>query len=129
MINIAHNLFFKLKKRHYGLGSAHIKNTMKLFGLPYSSWRSNIPFSIKLKKNSLLSTSLLMLANSEKFLSNFVLSFPSHFNLGLYKRKLRRLRLLKINRSLRGIRHAQCLPVNGQRTKTNARTQKLKRNR
>jgi len=128
MINIIHNVFFKLKKRNYGLGRKHIKNVLNLFGLPVSAWCSNAPYSVFFnKKNNLFPS--LSLINSEKFLSGLVLSFPAQFNIGLYKRKLRRLRLLKLNRSLRGVRHTQCLPVNGQRTKTNARTQKLKRAR
>ena len=107
MINSVHNLYFKLKKRNYGLGVKNIKRTLQLFGLPASSWGSNIPFFFTAKKKNLSFKQSLL--NSEKFLSNLVLSFPTSFNLGLYKKKLRRLRLLKSNRSLRGVRHIQCM--------------------
>lgn len=72
---------------------------------------------------------LLVFLNEKinKSLGATVLSNPSLFGAGLRRYLYRRIRVLKFNRSYRGVRHSQRLPVRYQRSKTNARTQKSRR--
>jgi len=122
LVNVINKSFFKIKKKNYGLGFSHIVSSSKLFGLP-SSFRSNVPFGTSFNNINFGSN----LLNCEKTLNNLVLLYPSRFNLGFYRKKLKFLKILKLNKSLRCVRHLQFLPVNGQRTKTNSRTQKSKK--
>lgn len=65
----------------------------------------------------------------EKAIRKHLISFPALYNVALRRRVARRIDVLKLNRSWRGFRHGQGLPVRGQRTKTNARTVKVRRTR
>lgn len=121
LINNIQKDFFKIKSRNFGLGYKTITSVSQKFGLP-ASWRSNIPFS---KKN--LFSFKFSLLKSNNNLETLILSNSFKFNLGLKRFLSKHIRILKLNRSLRGIRHSQFLPVRGQRTKTNSRTQKSRR--
>lgn len=120
-VNLIHKTLLKHKIRNYGLGFHFLNISAINFGLP-RTWRSNIPFSKKY--NSRFSFNLKRATLS---LTNLVLANPKNYNLGLKRFLIKRIRILKINRSLRGVRHSQFLPVRGQKTKTNARTQKSRR--
>lgn len=121
LVNLVHKALLKHKVRNYGLG-LHLLNVSAInFGLP-KTWRSNVPFSKKY--DSRLSFNL---SRAKSSLTDLVLSSPKNYNLSLKRFLTKRIRILKINRSLRGVRHSQFLPVRGQKTKTNARTQKSRR--
>jgi hypothetical protein len=117
-----------LKKKNFGASSFINSSGVKSFGLPAS--RSCYPF-FKFK-NSLLEFfsddfSIFFNDRVAKSLNLTILSNPVHFGLGLRRYLQKRIRVLKFNRSHRGVRHTQSLPVRYQRSKTNARTQKVRR--
>lgn len=113
-----------LKKKNFGI-SYQITNflLLKSFGLPKSR---TYQYSRILGKEFFLEdfTSFFEI-KTNKSVNITVLSNPSFFGLGLKRYLSKRIKLLKFNRSYRGIRHSQSLPVRGQRSKTNARTQSL----
>jgi len=117
-----------LKRRNFGASSFIGSSSIKSFGLPAS--RSCYPFFKY--KNSLLeffSDDLSFFFNVKivKSVNLTILSNPMYFGLGLRRYLQKRIRVLKFNRSHRGVRHTQSLPVRYQRSKTNARTQKVRR--
>lgn len=117
-----------LKKKNFGasyfIGSSGIKS----FGLP----ASRSCYSFFKHKNSLLEffsddLSAFFSDRLVKSANLTILSNPMYFGLGLKRYLQKRIRVLKFNRSYRGVRHTQSLPVRYQRSKTNARTQKVRR--
>lgn len=121
LINTIQQCLLKSKARVFGLNYNELNSVGKWFGLPIT-WKSNIPFS-KIKKNSYV----FVLSKADKSVKNLVLVEPIKFNSNLRKFISKRISFLKLNRTLRGVRHSQFLPVRGQRTKTNAKTQKSRR--
>ena len=119
------NLF---KKKNFGVSSFINSSAIKNFGLPASR---NF-YLLSKRKHVLLEFSLDDLSvffNNKvvKSVNLTILSSPTFFGLGLKRYLQKRIRILKFNRSHRGVRHLQSLPVRYQRSKTNARTQKVRR--
>ena len=56
-----------------------------------------------------------------------ILASPAFFGLGLKRYLQKRIRVLKLNSSHRGVRPSQSLHIRYQISKTNARTQKVRR--
>lgn len=108
-----------------------IKNTFGLGSFAYK--RASIPFSgLPLDFQSMNGGKPLLESTRFKhqatvaILSSEQLTLILNNQLGVYLKRStkQRISVLKNNRSWRGLRHLQKLPVRGQRTKTNARTQK-----
>ena len=73
-----------------------------------------------------LSTKYIKLTFDDKYKLNQLINIKYKFilNSDLKKKKKNNIKLLKKIRNYKGLRHTLHLPVNGQRTKTNAKTQK-----
>jgi ribosomal protein S13 len=119
LVNIAQKNLRRIKAANFGLSFKELNIASKQFGFPIT-WKDQT-------SNTKLLSFSFNLSKAEKSLQQFVLFNSINFNSSLRKRITKRIRVLKVNRTLRGVRHSQFLPVRGQRTKTNARTQKLKR--
>lgn len=121
------NLNFS-KKRNFGV-SLYITNfaVKKSFGALTS--RSSYPFSSKLYGTGFFLEDFISFfeVKTNKAINLTALSNPSIFGLGLKRYLSKCIKVLKFNRSYRGVRHSQSLPVRHQRSKTNARTQKSRR--
>jgi bifunctional pyridoxal-dependent enzyme with beta-cystathionase and maltose regulon repressor activities len=124
MLKVLNNL----KKKNFGASSFIGSSATKSFGLPASR---NCNAFVKYKRVLLefLPDDLLVFFNDRlsKSVNLTILSSPSVFGQGLRRYLQKRIRVLKSNRSYRGVRHLQSLPVRYQRSKTNARTQKVRR--
>lgn len=118
-----------LKRKNFGVSSfISFFSANKSFGLPAS--RNCYSFSShKYMLLDFLSDDLSPFFNDRinKSVNLTILSNPAFFGLGLRRYLQKRIRVLKFNRSYRGARHSQSLPVRYQRSKTNARTQKVRR--
>lgn len=113
-----------LKANTLGLGGYIQKSSLFKFGYSSTYFTQNRQFF------KFFAPDRVDLTFSErlvKFLNNLVLSGGSTYGVSLTKQTIRRIELLKFNRSWRGVRHIYSLPVRGQRTKTNARTRKSRR--
>lgn len=113
-----------LKKQNFGFG----KNNQEL-GSRRLGFGSNF-FIDGLKKFKFVKSKkidLIFLNRFNRLLKDDIFRLSSFFNLNLQKKILKRIDFLKFNRSWRGVRHLNGLPVRGQRTKTNARTRKVRR--
>ena len=117
-VNTVHKVFYKPKLYNFGLSFKELNIAAKRFGFPVT-WKS--------RSSTKMFSPTFNLLKVEKSLREIVLFNSSNFNSNLRKFILKRIRILKINRTLRGVRHTQFLPVRGQRTKTNAKTQKSRR--
>src|SRR6478609_2868648 len=108
------NLFFALKTC-YGLNITSSKKILSKLGInKNNNLTKNINLAQEVKHLDLNITKLTEFCFNIK-----VFSVLKHFyNLSL--------KLIKSNKSYKGLRHLQCLPVRGQRTHTNAKTQKRK---
>jgi len=122
LVNTLQKTLYKIKSENFGLSNKTLNTTAKNLGIS-KTWRTNNSFNNQLNN----SYSFLLLSKIDFALRELVLFKSNFFNSALKKFIFKRIRLLKFNRTLRGVRHSQSLPVRGQRTKTNAKTQKLKR--
>ena len=102
-------IYFSLKNI-YGLSTARALTLCKHLGYDINSSFDQLTFDDKYN--------IVKLINSEY---RYILSTD------LKKKKNINIKLLKKIRTYKGIRHTLHLPVNGQRTKTNAKTQKWKK--
>ncbi len=108
------NLFFSLKTC-YGLNITSSQKILSKLGInKNNNLNKNINLPKEVKHLDLNITKLTELCFNIKVFS--VLKY--FYNLSL--------KLIKSNKSYKGLRHLQCLPVRGQRTHTNAKTQKRK---
>ncbi len=108
------NLFFSLKTC-YGLNITSSQKILSKLGInKNNNLNKNINIAQEVKHLDLNITKL-----TEVYFNIKVFSILKHF----YKLSLT---ALKSNKSYKGVRHEQCLPVRGQRTHTNAKTQKRK---
>jgi ribosomal protein S13 len=121
-VNNLQKTLYKIKLENFGLSSIALNTTAKKLGVS-RLWRTSNPFSKQLKNPYIL----FLITKIEYDLRELIAFKSRFFNSELKKLTFKRIRLLKLNRTLRGVRHSQFLPVHGQRTKTNAKTQKLKR--
>jgi len=95
----------------------------KIFGIGFNK-ANQILYCLNLTKNTYIKNiNYSNLLKLNKIIIHYVHGFRA-------KRNLRNnIILLFENRCYRGVRHAYCLSVRGQRTKTNAKTQKNKKKR
>jgi small subunit ribosomal protein S13 len=93
----------------FGIGGNKAKQIICLLGLTNDVCLKNISYSQQLKL--------------DKIMVHYVHSFRAKRN------KLNYITKLHENRSYRGVRHSYFLSVRGQRTKTNAKTQRNKKNK
>ena len=99
-------IYYALKSI-YGLGSTRSLQICKYLGYELSSKYSSLSFDDKYKLDQLINLKYKFILDSD-----------------LKKKKNNNIKILKKMRNYKGLRHSLFLPVNGQRTKTNARTQK-----
>jgi len=122
MLNLLFNSNFRsFEKLNFGFGKKNRQLVFNKFGV-----NSNFDFNrfgfINLKKVDLIfAPRIASVLKQELSPNNY------SFNSGLQKQIIKNIEILKSNRSWRGLRHLQNLPVRGQRTKTNARTRKVRR--
>ena len=114
-----HNSVESFKKQNFGFGKNKQNSSLIRLGVGVTSYLAG---GFKFTKSKKISLSFL--PRVDKTIRDDLSIFNSSFNINLQKQIKRRVSMLKLNRSLRGVRHAQSLPVRGQRTKTNARTRK-----
>ena len=93
----------------YGIGGNKAKQIVCLLGLSKNIRFKNLNYSQQLKL--------------DKIMVHFVHGFRAKRN------KSNQIILLNENKSYRGVRHSYFLSVRGQRTRTNAKTQKNKKNK
>jgi len=122
MLSVLFNSNFRsFEKLNFGFGKRNRQVVFNRFG-----FNSNFSFNrfsfVGLKKvDSLFASRIDSVLKQELVVNNH------SFNFGLQKQINKNVEILKSNRSWRGVRHLQNLPVRGQRTKTNARTRKVRR--
>jgi|JI102314A1RNA_FD_contig_123_42228_length_1892_multi_5_in_2_out_0_3 small subunit ribosomal protein S13 len=108
------NLFFSLKTC-YGLNITSSKKILAKLGI---NKNNNLNKNINIKQE-VKHIDLNIIKLTEVCFNIKVFSVLKHFyNLSL--------KYVKSKKSYKGLRHLQCLPVRGQRTHTNAKTQKRK---
>jgi len=93
----------------YGIGSNKAKQVVCLLGFTKNICLKNISYYQQLEL--------------DKIMVHFVHGFRARRN------KSNNIILLQQNKSYRGVRHSYFLSVRGQRTRTNAKTQKNKKNK
>jgi small subunit ribosomal protein S13 len=109
---------FKLKEdqriysslqRIFGIGLNKAEQIICLLGLTKNICFKDIDYSYQLKL--------------DKIITHYIVGFRAKRN------KKNNIEFLKENRSYRGVRHSYFLSVRGQRTHTNAKTQRNKKNK
>ena len=100
---------FDSLQKIYGIGGNKAEQIVCLLGLTKNICLKNINYSQQLKL--------------DKIMVHFVHGFRAKRN------KSNDIILLQENKSYRGVRHSYFLSVRGQRTRTNAKTQKNKKNK
>jgi small subunit ribosomal protein S13 len=93
----------------FGIGGSKAKQIICLLGLTNNVCLKDINYTQQLKL--------------DKIMVHYVHGFRAKRN------KLNQITELQENRSYRGVRHSYFLSVRGQRTKTNAKTQRNKKNK
>jgi len=93
----------------YGIGKSFAKQVVYVLGLNMSICLKKLSYDEKLKLDRIL----------------------IHYPHGFKAKRLRtdNIKLLKENKSYRGVRHTYFLSVRGQKTRTNAKTQRNKKNK
>lgn len=122
MLSLLFNSNFRsVKKFNFGFGKKNCQTAFGRFGFNsnFSFGRFNFVNVQKIKP--VFVSRIDSLLKQELVVNNYL------FNSGLQKQIIKNIEILKSNRSWRGVRHLQNLPVRGQRTKTNARTRKARR--
>ena len=107
-LNENKRIFDSLQKI-YGIGGNKAKQIIYLLGLKKDVILKDIDYSQQLKL--------------DKIMVHYIHGFRSKRN------KSNRIIMLQENRSYRGIRHSYFLSVRGQNTRTNAKTQRSKKNK
>jgi small subunit ribosomal protein S13 len=93
----------------YGIGSNKAKQIVTLLGITQNTYLKDINYFQQLKL--------------DKIMVHYVHGFRAKRN------KINQIKMLQENKSYRGVRHSYFLSVRGQRTKTNAKTQRNKKNK
>ncbi len=107
-LNENKRIFDSLQKI-YGIGSNKASQILSLLGLKKNILLKDIDYSQQLKL--------------DKIMVHYVNGFRAKRN------KLNSILKLQENRSYRGVRHSYFLSVRGQKTRTNAKTQRNKKNK
>lgn len=107
-LNENKRIFDSLQKI-YGIGGNKANQILSLLGLKKNILLKDIDYSQQLKL--------------DKIMVHYVNGFRAKRN------KLNSISKLQENRSYRGVRHSYFLSVRGQKTRTNARTQRNKKNK
>jgi len=94
-------------KTLYGINLTHAKNVCKILG-----------YDINVKINDCRDQDLVKISSIISLYLKFL--FSDELRKNIYDN----IQKMKIIKSYKGIRHSYSLPVNGQRTRTNARTRK-----
>ena len=100
---------FDSLQKIYGIGSNKASQILSLLGLKKNILLKDIDYSQQLKL--------------DKIMVHYVNGFRAKRN------KLNSILKLQENRSYRGVRHSYFLSVRGQKTRTNAKTQRNKKNK
>jgi small subunit ribosomal protein S13 len=93
----------------YGIGGNKAKQIVTLLGITKNTYLKDINYFQQLKL--------------DKIMVHYVHGFRAKRN------KINQIKMLQENKSYRGVRHSYFLSVRGQRTKTNAKTQRNKKNK
>lgn len=93
----------------YGIGNNKASQILALLGLQKNVFLKDIDYYQQLKL--------------DKIMVHYVNGFRAKRN------KVNRILMLQENRSYRGVRHSYFLSVRGQKTRTNAKTQRNKKNK
>jgi len=107
-LNENKRIFDSLQKI-FGIGKNKALQIVILLGITKNTYLKDIDYYQQLKL--------------DKLMVHYVHGFRAKRN------KLNRIKLLNENKSYRGVRHSYFLSVRGQRTKTNAKTQRNKKNK
>ena len=91
----------------YGIGGNKAKQILSLLGITENIYLKDISYYQQLKL--------------DKIMVHYVHGFRAKRN------KVNQIKMLQENKSYRGVRHSYFLSVRGQRTKTNAKTQRNKK--
>ena len=126
MFNLIYHDLKSLKKENFGFGRATSLSSTRRLGFGFNFLQRN-PRVFRFVGFKKIETAFLIRVG--RLLRNDLLELSSSINSNLQKKILRNIDFSKFNRSWRGVRHINNLPVRGQRTKTNARTRKSRRTR